>query len=327
MSASNSISQLLEQFLELNTNSLETFERINEAITTNKETVVIDLFNSNTNQMETIQIPAFGYLKREIERLNNNISAISGLEGSDSSVRLKDGSYRTIYTARLKGPSKPITSLAAPTEFSTKLNEFFEDFLNPLLTVNLDVTGQIPVETEKVYVERFIFDADDSNSIVYFDELYSGSNTLDYDTFKGELPENDIKYYIDAEVLEMPIRTIQYNGTFDVIRTDNVERTVVVDGVSQTNTVRLYTFNKLTYNDSEKSLNDTETLRVSDSLIVNSGKYQTRYQVVSIDNSTSQVELLLLEGSEAIKVGANQLGIYKEFVTRHKSNLVISQPL
>lgn len=315
MSASNSISQLLEQFLELNTNSLETFERINEAITTNKETVVIDLFNSNTNQMETIQIPAFGYLKREIERLNNNISAISGLEGSDSSVRLKDGSYRTIYTARLKGPSKPITSLAAPTEFSTKLNEFFEDFLNPLLTVNLDVTGQIPVETEKVYVERFIFDADDSNSIVYFDELYSGSNTLDYDTFKGELPENDIKYYIDAEVLEMPIRTIQYNGTFDVIRTDNVERTVVVDGVSQTNTVRLYTFNKLTYNDSEKSLNDTETLRVSDSLIVNSGKYQTRYQVVSIDNSTSQVELLLLEGSEAIKVGANQLGIYKDVDT------------
>ena len=43
MSASNSISQLLEQFLELNTNSLETFKRINEAITTDKETVSIDL--------------------------------------------------------------------------------------------------------------------------------------------------------------------------------------------------------------------------------------------------------------------------------------------
>ena len=160
MSASNSISQLLEQFLELNTNSLETFERINEAITTNKETVTIDLFNGKTNQMETIQIPAFGYLKREIERLNNNIGAISGLEGADSTVRLKDGSYRNIYTARLKGPSKSITSLASPTEFSTKLNEFFEDFLNPLLTVNLDVSGQIPVETEKVYAERFIFDED-----------------------------------------------------------------------------------------------------------------------------------------------------------------------
>ena len=121
MSASNSISQLLEQFLELNTNSLETFNRINEAITTDKETVVIDLFNSKTNKMETIQIPAFGYLKREIERLNTNINSISGLEGSNANVRLKDGSYRTIHTARLKGPSPSITNLASPTTFSTKL--------------------------------------------------------------------------------------------------------------------------------------------------------------------------------------------------------------
>jgi hypothetical protein len=148
MSASNSISQLLEQFLELNTNALETFNRINEAITTNKETVVIDLFNS-TNKMETIQIPAFGYLKREIERLNNNINSISGLEGSDANVRLKDGSYRTIHTARLKGPSKSITSLAAPTSFGTKLNEFFEDFLNPLLTINLDITDKFQLKLKR----------------------------------------------------------------------------------------------------------------------------------------------------------------------------------
>ena len=315
MSASNSISQLLEQFLELNTNSLETFERINEAITTNKETVTIDLFNGKTNQMETIQIPAFGYLKREIERLNNNIGAISGLEGADSTVRLKDGSYRNIYTARLKGPSKSITSLASPTEFSTKLNEFFEDFLNPLLTVNLDVSGQIPVETEKVYAERFIFDEDDAASIIAFDDLYDGNSSIEYDTFRNALTDESIKYYTDAEVLDMPMRLIQYTGTFDVIRTDNVEKTYVVDGVSQTKTAKLYTLNKLTYTDSSKSLKDTETLKVSDSLIVNSGNYQTRYQVVGIDSSSSQIELLILEGTEAIKIGSNQLGIYKDIDT------------
>ena len=73
MSAYNSISQLLEQFLELNTNSLETFNRINEAITTDKETVTVDLYNPNDSKMKSVQIPAFGYLKREIERLNNNL--------------------------------------------------------------------------------------------------------------------------------------------------------------------------------------------------------------------------------------------------------------
>ena len=196
MSANNSISQLLEQFLELNTNSLETFNRINEAITTDKETVTLDLFDTNTQSTRSVQIPAFGYLKREIDRLNKNVQQISGVEGNSANVRLKDGSFRKIHTTRLKGPSKPITSLAAPTEFNTKLNEFFEDFLNPLLTVRLNVDGQIPIETEKVYIERFIIDNNDANSVDEFEESYKGQSALNYETFQNELVSNNIKYYI-----------------------------------------------------------------------------------------------------------------------------------
>lgn len=315
MSANNSISQLLEQFLELNTNSLETFNRINEAITTDKETVALDLFDTNNQTMRTVQIPAFGYLKREIDRLNKNVQQISGVEGSSANVRLKDGSFRKIHTTRLKGPSKPITSLAAPTQFNTKLNEFFEDFLNPLLTVRLDVSGQIPVETERVYIERFIIDNDDPNSIDEFEESYRGQSELDYDTFSNELINNNIKYYVDSEVIEMPIRTIQYNGNFDVTKVSNEQRTQIVDGVSQTKTIKLFTLNKLTYSDSAKNLKDTEVLKTNDSLIINSGEYKTRYLVKGIDVSTSQVELELLEGYEPINVGAAQLSIYKDIDT------------
>ena len=315
MSASNSISQLLEQFLELNTNSLETFVRINEAITTDKETVSIDLFNSKTGKMETIQIPAFGYLKREIDRLNSNVSSISGLEGSNANVRLKDGTFRTIHTSRLKGPSPSITSLASPTQFSTKLNDFFENFLNPLLTINLDVSNQIPVETEKVYVERYIFNENDLTSITAFDDLYKGGSEIVYSDFKTQLTSNNFVYYLDSQVIDMPIRTIQYTGFFDVIKVDNAQKNVVIDGTTQTKTVKLFTLNKLTFTDSTKSLKDTETLKTGDSLIVNSGNYRTRYQILSIDSSTSQVELLLIEGSEPIKLGVNQLGIYKDVDT------------
>jgi hypothetical protein len=311
MSASNSISHLLEQFLELNTNSLETFKRINEAITTDKETVSIDLFNTKTGKMETIQIPAFGYLKREIDRLNKNVSSISGLEGSNANVRLKDGSFRTIHTSRLKGPSPSITTLASPTQFSTKLNDFFENFLNPLLTINLDVSGQIPVETEKVYVERYIFNESDLASTTSFDEIYKGGSEIVYSNFKEQLTNNNLVYYLDSQVIDMPIRKIQYTGFFDVVKIDNVQKNVVIDGTTQTKTVKLFTLNKLTFTDSTKSLKDTETLKTRDSLIVNSGNYRTRYQILSIDASTSQVELLLIEGSESIKIGVNQLGIYK----------------
>jgi hypothetical protein len=315
MSASNSISHLLEQFLELNTNSLETFKKINEAITTDKETVSIDLFDTKTGKMETIQIPAFGYLKREIDRLNKNVSSISGLEGSNANVRLKDGTFRTIHTSRLKGPSPSITSLTSPTQFSTKLNDFFENFLNPLLTVNLDVSGQIPVETEKVYVERYIFNENDLPSITSFDEIYKGGSEISYTDFKTRLSGNNFVYYLDSQVIDMPIRTIQYTGFFDVVKIDNAQKNIVIDGITQTKTVKLFTLNKLSFTDSTKSLKDTETLKTGDSVIINSGNYRTRYKIISIDSSTSQVELLLLEGSEAIKLGVNQLGIYKDVDT------------
>lgn len=315
MSANNSISQLLEQFLELNTNSLETFNRINEAITTDKETVALNLFDANNQTMRTVQIPAFGYLKREIDRLNKNVQQISGVEGNSANVRLKDGSFRKIHTTRLKGPSKPINQLAAPTEFNTKLNEFFEDFLNPLLTIRLDVSGQIPVETERVYIERFIIDNDDPNSVDEFEESYRGQSELNYNDFSNELVSNNIKYYIDSEVIEMPTRTIQYNGNFDVTKISNEQRTQIVDGVSRTKTIKLFTLNKLTYSDTSKNQKDTEVLKTNDSLIINSGEYKTRYLIRGIDASTSQVELELLEGYEPINVGAAQLSIYKDVDT------------
>jgi hypothetical protein len=312
MSASNSISHLLEQFLELNTNSLETFERINEAISTDKETVTIDLFDNRTGEMTAIQIPAFGFLKREIERIDKNMTAISGLDTSSANVKLKDGSYRRIHTSKLKGPSLPIKSLATPKEFNTQLNDFFEDFLNPLLTISLDVKGQIPVDTERVYTERVIFDHEDLSSTESFDEIFKGQNDVNYSKFISKIKEDGLKYRIDAETVDMPIRSIQYNGQLDVLKVENVQKTSLIDGTSQTKTVKVYTLNKLTYSDSNKEMKDTETLKIGDSLVVNTSEYNTRYIVTSIDSSTTQVELSLLEGYAPIKIGANALAIYKD---------------
>lgn len=315
MSAQNSISQLLEQFLELNTNSLETFNRINEAIATDKETVTLDLYDPNTKQLKSVQIPAFGYLKRELERLDANVKSITAIDGNSANVRLKDGTFRRIYSSRLKGPAPSIKSLAAPTQFNTKLNEFFEDFLNPLLTVRLDVSGQLPIETERVYTERYIFESNDPATVDIFDDRYKAQSDINYSEFKAFLADNELKYYVDSNVVDMPVRSMQYFGTFDVVQINNQQRNIIVDGTTQTKTVKLFTLNKLSYSDSNRTLKDTEVLRVNDSLIVNSGAYRTRYIIKSIDNSTSQVELELIEGFEPINIGAEQLAIYKDIDT------------
>jgi len=311
MSANNSISQLLEQFLELNTNSLETFERINEAISTDKDTVSINLYDNATSEMKTIQIPAFGFLKREIERLDTNLKHISGIDASSANIKLKDGSYRRLHTAKLKGPSDSITSLSSPRTFNTKLNDFFEDFLNPLLTINLDVSGQIPTDTERCFVERLIIDSSDLKSTDYFDDNLKGQSNLAYNSVISNLKGEDIKYRVDSSVIDMPIRAVQYNGRFDVISVNNSQVTKIVDGESILKSVKLFTLNKITYSESSKAMKDTEVLKVGDSLVITDG-YSTRYKIISIDGSKSQVELQLIEGYKSIKIGAKSLGIYKD---------------
>ena len=315
MSANNSISKLLEQFIELYNNSLATFEKTNEAITTDKETVTIDLFDPNAGNIKTVQVPSFGYLKRELERLSNNVESLTGANDASSNVRLKDGTFRKVFTSKLKGPAPTITSISAPTVFEARPNEFFEDFLNPLLKVKFDLSGQIPANTEQAYIERYVFKSDDAASIAAFDTLYKNNSEIDYSTFKTELTNSGYKYFLDSQVINMPVRSIQYFGYFDVVSIDNAQVTRIVDGVSQTKTVRLFTLNKLTYSDSSKALKETETLKVGDSIVINSGKFSTRYMIDSINTDTLQVELSLLEGFEPIRVGANQLTIYKDVDT------------
>lgn len=312
MSANNSISQLLEQFIELYNNSLATFEKTNEAITTDKESVVINLYDPANKNVKTVQVPSFGYLKREIERLGNNLNALSAVGNSTSSVKLKDGTYRRVYSSKLNGPAPKINSVYTPTQFGTKANQFFEDFLNPLLTISLNVNGQIPSNTEKVYTERYIFDSTDAASSQAFDTLYKGANTVDYTIFQNELKQNAYRYTLDSSVIDMPARTVQYFGTFDVLSVDNVQKTQIVDGVSQTDTIKLFSLNKFTYSDSSKSLKETEVLKVGDSVVVNSGNLATRYIVKSLNSSTYQVELDLIEGFEPVLLGSSQLRIYKE---------------
>jgi len=294
----------------MNQNSLETYEKISEAITTDKKTVTVDLFDQSGN-LKTVQVPAFGYLKREIERLDQNFKSLSGLGQGDAAVRMADGTFRQIHKSKLKSPAKTVTSVSAPRTFTTKSNNFFESFLNPLLSIQLDVAGQVPADTEKIKVKRYLIDSTVAASAEWFDNNIKGSDSIEINGLISDLETNNIAYIIDEEVIDAPVRSTQYAGFFDVSKVKTAQRNVVVDGVSVTKSVKLYSLNKLTYTDAKKSQTDTETLKIGDELLVNSGTNSTKYRIVALNSDTLEVELLLLEGYEAIKVGNAQLKVYK----------------
>ena len=75
----NSFSSLIAQFLRLQKNSLEIINKFNEVATSPKDSVEIEVINDDGTSNK-IQIPSFGYLKGEIQRLDQNVLSLSGLE-------------------------------------------------------------------------------------------------------------------------------------------------------------------------------------------------------------------------------------------------------
>ena len=321
MNTNNSISNSLKKLLEINTNSLKTFERINEAVTTNQKDIPLEVLTDEGTKI--VSIPGFGYMKKELERLDNNLKALAGLSKGTTRVKLSDGTFQNIVTTSLKTPANDITTLARPTAFASKPNYFAEDFLNPMLTTSVDVSGQIPNDTERVLVKRILFDGTNQVAVDFFNENYRNQDSIDYLTAIRDIVNNNIAYTLDEELRDMPYRTTQFTGRFDVLSISNSQREVVENGVTTKQAIKLYTLDSLTYSDNTKELDETELLRVGDQLMVTGGSKNTRYKISKLDASTRQVELELVEGYEAIKIGAGTLSIYKV----EDNNLSIEVPV
>jgi hypothetical protein len=309
MNTNNSISNSLKKLLEINANSLKTFERINEAITTDQQDVPLEIIT--TDGTKTVYVPSFGYMKRELERLDTNLKSLAGLGKGNTRIKLPDGTYQNIITSTLKSPANDITVFNRPVNFSTKPNYFFEDFLNPLLTTTINVGGQIPTSTEKILVKRILFDSSNAVTVDYFNTNFKNKENIDYATAIRDIAINSLTYTLDEDTRDLPYRNAQYTGKFDVLKINNSKREETVDGVTTKRGIKLYALDKLTYSDSTKAFAETETLKVGDELMIQGGLRNTRYKITRIDGSTNQVELLLVEGYESIKIGADQLGIYK----------------
>ena len=321
MNTNNSISNSLKKLLEINTNSLKTFERINEAVTTNAKSIPLEILTDEGTKI--VSVPGFGYMKQELLRLDNNLKALAGLGKGSTKVKLPDGTFQNIITTSLKTPASDITILARPTAFVSKANYFAEDFLNPMLSTSIDVSGQIPNDTERILVKRILFDGTNQVAVDFFNENYRNQDGIDYLTAIRDIVNNNIAYILDEEMRDMPYRTTQYTGKFDVLSISNSKREVIENGVTVKQAIKLYTLDSLTYSDNNKDLDQTELLRVGDQLMVTGGSKNTRYVINKLDSSTRQVELRLVEGYEAIKIGGGTLSIYKS----EDNNLNIDVPV
>lgn len=300
----NSLSTYLEQAMVMTGNSLETIDKISNAVSSSEDSVKLILTDPN-DPKKTVEyvIPSFGYLKSEIDRLSASINTMTNItDGAGSRIRLSDGTYRKIIASKVPSEAPTITHVDNITNFNFKSNWFFEDMLNPSLYITWDMSNQISPETERVMIQRYILKCDTQAKIDAFNKELKGRNDIDYKGFLTFLLNNRIKYTLDDEIKDLPPRSRRYFGTFSVIRID-MEKDL------SGNNVKRYILDSLEFTDTRSGFENTRLLSVGDFVEVNSNPTTTRFEVIFVDSAENKIGLRCIEGGEGVRIGADTLKI------------------
>jgi hypothetical protein len=311
MDTKYSLTTLLNDLLKLQNNGYQIITKLSEVVSSNAETVEIPIADTN-GAITTVVVPSFGSVKNQLVRLENNLKNLSGIGDSDSSLQLADGSFRKILVSNLQQEAADITSMAVPKEFATKENWFFESFLNPLLYVKFDLTNQIKFNTEKVEVSRYILNIDSEAKRKVFNERFLSKDNIQYQNFIKVLLDNNISYFLDKDVTDVPPRSLRYWGSFAVTKIVDDTVSDTVNSVSFQKRVLRVQLDKLQYNDSQSEFLGTQSLKIGDSLVVNSGRKNTRYEITGIESASRTLSIKLIEGFDPIQLGTDIFTFYSE---------------
>lgn len=311
MNTKYSLTTLLNNLLKLQNNSYQIITKLSDVVSSNSDTVEVDVIDG-TGTIQKVYVPSYGSIKNQIIKLENDVKSISGIGDTNTSVQLSDGTFRKILVSSLQKEAADIQSMSVPTQFKTKENWFFESFLNPLLYISFNLTGQVRTDIEKIEVSRYILNLDTQEKIRIFNNNFQNKADIKFADFVQTLLDNGISYFLDNDLIDMPARTLRYSGNFTV--TNIVDDTIpeTVNGSTVQKRILRVQLDKLIYNDSQSRYEGTQQLKIGDSLVVNSSRKNTRYEITGIDSSTRSIIVKLVEGFDPIVIGRDILSFYGE---------------
>jgi len=300
----NSFSSILAQFARLQTQTLEILQGLSEAVGSNSENVTLE-FSTADGEEVVYQIPSFGFIEAQLNRIDHTLEQLMGLDGSDANIRSADGSFKKILESRLINSPDRITGLMVPGEFEYKNNWFFESFLSPSLYTTVNVTPYVDPSANKILTKRMILNLESQEEIDYFNDTYNNQNNIVYEDLLVDLQNRGIEFFLDETVEDLPLAVIRYEGTFDVYKYDDIDFTNPDGSISKR---RKYFLDKLTYSDVLSNVLDTVDLKVNDKIVIG----ETTYKIEVIDKDNNAIIPKRISGYESIIVGADVLRIYSD---------------
>jgi hypothetical protein len=320
----SSFPKIADQILSFNKNIIEVLTKINSLATTTESSVSIDVIDTSGNT-RTFSIPTNNQLRSDIERLNNNINSLYSIDAAGSLIQTSSqNKFKKIITVDLNREPLPVASLSSVENFKTSPNWFFDSLLDPMLSVEFDLSNKIENNVRKCQVRRYIVDfSKDTNgnltnlgqsALNSFNDLFKGSSTIlitDFEnwhkTTPGLIEPLNPKY--DEQIFDLEPNNLLYDGQFSVLRIqeDRINRKL------------WYVLDTLEY-----VITGTKELRqlsIGDELIVNtSAVSSTRYAIkeVSTSESNPRIRVERIEGIEPISTGVGTLKIYSPVVYTKK---------
>lgn len=341
MAIQSSFPKVADQIITFNRNIVELLSSINNLVTTTANSNVVQI-TDESGVLRTYNIPSFNSLKADIDRLNNNINSLYSIDATGALIATDNSNkFKKIITVDLNREPNELGSLGPVSNFKTSPNWFFDSLLDPLLSVEFDLSGQIENNVRKCLVRRYILEfASDINgnltnlgqsALSSFNNLYNGNSNIvitDFEnwhrTTPGLVEPLNPKY--DEQVFDLEPNTLQFDGIFNVLRIQE----------DRLNRKLWYVLNTLDY--LEVQTNVVLQLSIGSELMVNSPKTSTRYRVIEVSTAESnpRVRLERIEGIEPIPVGIGTLKIYSPVLYQkrvrvsigyNEINVVFAKPL
>lgn len=230
-SSKNSFASVAEEIINYNNNTLNLLTQLNSIMKTNDSSVSVD-FTDNNRVLTTYDVPSWGYLTNEIQRLNNNINSLFSINESGAIIQTSDNIYKKLILVDLNTEPNQIGNLNEISTFESERNHFFDGLLNPNLKVRINLNDKVEDNVRKVLVRRYILELEKNSdgeltqngltALNSFNVNFRNKSNINIDSYiewhkttPGILNSNEP--YYDQENFELEPNQLIYDGNFSVL--------------------------------------------------------------------------------------------------------------
>lgn len=328
MAIQSSFPKVADQIITMNKNMVETLSKISSLTTTTDSSVNIQIYDEN-GVLRNFTLPSFTSLKSDIDRLNNNINSLYGIDSTGSIIQTTtQNKYKKIITVDLNRDPTPISSIGSITNFKSSPNWFFDSLLDPMISVELDLSNKIEDNVRKCLIRRYIIDFEKNtdgslttngqSALNSYNQSFRGNSTIIisefenwYKTTNGIINASNPKF--DEQLFDLEPNNLLYDGQFSVLRIQE----------DRLNKKLWYVLDTLDYLIVDAG--QTKQLSINDEVIINTKQSSTKYKVIEISTveSNPRIRVERIEGIEPIPVGIGTLKIYSDVIYTKKCRVSV----